>query len=491
MLPDASSRQELRLAPVLATELSTLAVAYATVNPRLFPLRIWFVSIALASTWNLCANYALFDPWMNTFNFGICVAGFTTFMKLVEITLLRKPPQYKGDVACPHPSLLCKRCLRNAVSYISDIKCIYWENDSPCAIPQDNRGDASHLQFYTHTFLQFLKHFLIYDALHAITESIGTLGTPQGDTIYRRTFAITKNLELSVPHPAISAVWIAFVVGLVIWHSMSAAHYLCTLFTAPLTCLPSSISPYSRPTPILKKEWPPLFDNPLGATSIRDFWSRRWHACFRRNFFITGAKPGAIVGESIGNLAGSIAETIIPSELTSSESNSGKANIRLKHDMKVLGKRVGGVMGVFLMSGLLHDFGMWGMGQGMDFRCVTGYFLIQGIGLIIESALGLGNLEKGSNKQDPRDTNGSVGNTEGNPTLTKTRQYQQTTLSTFGYWLMKLWVFSWVVVPAIMMAEAWLQRGLAGVVLWPHSLSPARWILRVWNQFAFDEHSQY
>ncbi|CAE6436902.1 unnamed protein product [Rhizoctonia solani] len=484
MGPDVAARQELRLAPLIATELSTLAVVYAAVNPRLFPHRIWLVSIALASTWNLCTNFALLEPWRNTLNFGICVAGFTTFMKLVEITFLRERPKYDGQVACEEPSLLCKTCLINTISYISDLRCLHWENDSPCPIPQDTRGDASHLQFYAHTFLQFLKHLLIYDTLHAIIESIGTLGTPQGDTIYRRTFVITKNLKLPVPHPAIPAVWIALMAGIVIWHSMSTAHYLCTLLTAPLVFLPPSISPYSRPASALKKDWPPLFDNPLAATSLRDFWSRRWHATFRRNFWVVGARPGAIVGECIGDLVGNTVETVIPSgQLISAGFGVGKAP-RLKDEAKALGMRIGGVMGVFLMSGLLHDFGMWGMGQGMDFRRVTGYFLIQGIGLIIESALGIGKPEQGSDRQDVHSVNGSVGNANGNH-VTKIKQNRQSSTA-FKERLMTLWVFMWVVVPATMMIEAWLGRGLGGVVLWPHSLSPARWAFKFWNRFAFD-----
>ncbi|CAE7087994.1 unnamed protein product [Rhizoctonia solani] len=482
MGPDATIRQELRLAPIIATELSVLASAYATVNPRLFPFRIWFVSAALASIWNLCTNFAFLDPWMNTLNFGLCVVGFTMFMKLVEITFLHEPPKYRGQVACSEPSLLCRKCLINTISYVSDVRCLRWENDSPCTIPQDTRGDASHLQFYTHTFLLFLRHLFIYDTLHAIIESIGALGTPQGDTIYRHKFAITKNLEIPTVFPLIPAVWISLMVGLVVWHSMTTAHYLCTLLTAPLACLPASISPYSRPALALKKEWPPLFDNPLAATSLRDFWSRRWHASFRRNFWVVGARPGAYAGESIGSLIGNLLETAIPSgRLISAGFGAGKAP-RLKDEAKVLGSRIGGVMGVFLMSGLLHDFGMWGMGRGMDFRHVTGYFLIQGIGLIVESALGIGKAEKGSDKQGVHNRNGSVG-TPNDFATAKINQRRPPT--TFKDYLMTLWVFIWVVVPATMMIEAWLGRGLAGVVLWPHSFSPARRVFKLWNQFAF------
>ncbi|EUC61001.1 membrane bound O-acyl transferase family protein [Rhizoctonia solani AG-3 Rhs1AP] len=485
MGPDATARQELRLAPIIVTEISVFVAAYATVNVQLFSFRIWFVSIALASIWNLCTNFAFLDPWRNTLNFGVCVVGFTMFMKLVEMTFMRERPKYDGQVACSEPSLLCKRCFINTLSYISDVRCLHWENDRPCPVPQDSRGDASHLQFYTHTFLRFLKHLFIYDTLHTFIESIGTLGTPQGDTIYRRRFTITKNLEIPVVHPAIPAVWITFMVGLVVCHSMTAAHYLCTLLTAPFACLPPSISPYSLPASILKKEWPPLFDNPLVATSLRDFWSRRWHATFRRNFWVVGARPGAFVGGSIASLVGNMVETVIPSgQLTSAGFGAGKP-LRLTDEAKVLGARLGGVMGVFLMSGLLHDFGMWGMGQGMDFRHVTGYFLIQGIGLIVESALGTGKSGKGSNKQGVHNANASVG-TSNDHTTVRSKQEQRPS-NMFKNYLATLWVFMWVVVPATMMVEAWLGRGLSGMVLWPHSLSPTRWIFKLWNHFAFDE----
>ncbi|KAG8732036.1 hypothetical protein FRC12_019460 [Ceratobasidium sp. 428] len=131
------------------------------------------------------------------------------------------------------------------------------------------------------------------------------------------------------------------------------------------------------------------------------------------------------------------------------------------------------------MSGLLHDFGMWGMGQGMDFRRVTGYFLIQGAGLIIETALGLNGRPDKQEGKHAENGNHLVANG-------KTSADVGSTVASLGYRrFMKLWVFVWVILPATMMVDAWLQRGLAGIVIVPHGLSPARALLRRWNDFAF------
>jgi hypothetical protein len=35
-------------------------------------------------------------------------------------------------------------------------------------------------------------------------------------------------------------------------------------------------------------------------------------------------------------------------------------------------------------SGALHDFGMWGLGKGMEPRTVTGFFLLMSVGTALE-----------------------------------------------------------------------------------------------------------
>ncbi|KAF8601559.1 hypothetical protein BDV93DRAFT_545840 [Ceratobasidium sp. AG-I] len=474
MGPDPATRQEIHSTPVLLCNALVFLTVYATVNPHLFRLRLWLLPLALASTWNMSTKFAFGDPWLNTFNFGIGGVGFTMFMKLWELATLEEPPKYDQQPTCTKQSVVCKDCMVNTISYMADIRCLHWNNDSPCHIPEDTRSDVSHRQFYTDTLFRLLKNLFFLDTLHVVFGNIGNIATPQGDTIYRTSFALTKNIHINLPHPLLGALPLAFMVGLVIMSSMSAGHYLVTLLAAPLTWLPPSISPHSLPASSLKKEWPPLFDQPLEATSLRDFWSNRWHAVFRRNFWVSGGKPGLWLGGRIGGLLGKVVDIFVPVRGESSR----------EEQLRSIGMRMGGVMGVFLMSGLLHDFGMWCMAQGVDLRRVTGYFLLQGVGLAVENALGLGQVDKNKTKAATQDAGGAVANGVGGKVHGEESAGSRPT-SRLYHRFMKLWTLMWVVLPVPMMIDAWLQRGLAGVVIVPHSLSPARVLMKMWNDFAY------
>ncbi|KAG9120771.1 hypothetical protein FRC07_003596, partial [Ceratobasidium sp. 392] len=333
----------------------------------------------------------------------------------------------------------------------------HWDDYGAPHIPDDTRRDGSHTEFYTDTLLLIFKHGLYIDALLAFITNTNTSGPSPGDTILRDTFALTSNYNIQLPHPLLGAIPLTIAVGLLVINGMEFLNYVIALLAAPLTWLPPSISPHSRPASSLKNEWPPLFDHPFRSTSLGEFWSKRWQGTPRRVFLVGGARPGKVVGMYVGQTVGQLGMFF----------SSRKANRHERMDRaRSLGSRAGYVMGAFLVSGLMHDFGMWGMGQGMDFRRVTGYFLIQGAGVIIESMLGLGQttseekIKKGSIVRQP-------------PNLVLYR------------YLMKLWVFGWVVVPATMMIEAWLQRGFGLVILVPDAYSPSRAILNAWNNFAF------
>ncbi|KAG8698533.1 hypothetical protein FRC09_007182 [Ceratobasidium sp. 395] len=464
MGPDVNARQELTAKPVLICLLSFLLTTYLTLNPRLFHLRLWLVPIALGSVWSLCTKFAISDPSFTAVNFGTCSVGFCAAIKLLELATLDTPPKYDGQTVCEKQSILCWDCAVNTVSYLFDFRCRHWNKDSTRHTPEDARRDGSHAEFYIDTLMLALKHGLYIDALLPFITNINQSGSSQGGTIFRDTFALTSNHTIQLPHPLLGALPLTIAVGLLVQNGLEFENYVVTLLAVPLMWLPPSISPYSRPASSLKYECPPLFDHPYRANSLGEFWSKRWQSMPRRMFLVGGARPGRIAGGFLGSLAGKTVGLFSSSKTGHNEwSNRARS----------LGSRVGFVMGAFLVSGLMHDFGMWGMGQGVDFQRVTGYFLIQGVGVILESLLGL----------DQTARRKSVVNS---PTADKNSRTVHKSKSSMPYrLLMKLWVFGWVVVPATMMMEAWLQRGFDLITLVPYAYSPSRTLLNFWNGFAF------
>jgi len=51
-------------------------------------------------------------------------------------------------------------------------------------------------------------------------------------------------------------------------------------------------------------QWPPFFQSPWLATSLRDFWSRRWHQLYRRPFVVLGSWPLSFVFGRPGYILG-------------------------------------------------------------------------------------------------------------------------------------------------------------------------------------------
>jgi hypothetical protein len=90
--------------------------------------------------------------------------------------------------------------------------------------------------------------------------------------------------------------------------------------------------------------WPPFFHRPWMATSVRDFWSVRWHQFFRHFFIVFGARPGgALLGQP------------------------------------------GATMGAFFVSGLIHIVGpVWATGRVTEFLHKGDFFLLMDLGVSLE-----------------------------------------------------------------------------------------------------------
>jgi len=149
-------------------------------------------------------------------------------------------------------------------------------------------------------------------------------------------------------------------------------------------------------------EWPPIFDSPWLSTSLAEFWAQRWHQAFRDLFVSCGSKPFA----------------------------------------RVFG-RLGTVMGAFFISGILHVAGLWGMGRGTEFWAVGGYFLMMGVGVILE------------------------------------RVWKQMTGYRVKGWIGRVWTLFWVGFWGIFLVDAWAAKGLIGSVFFAEKYRPMNHIARL------------
>lgn len=174
---------------------------------------------------------------------------------------------------------------------------------------------------------------------------------------------------------------------------------LCTSFSATYNAVAFiSIAVFRQHS----DQWPPLFQEPWRATSLSDFWGLRWHQVFKRAFIVTGAKP-------VSKLFG----------------------------------RAGGVIGAFLVSGLMHDWGVWGAGLGTDPFAITLFFFMMSVGIVFEVLL----KEKTGVK-----VQGVVG------------------------WM---WAMAWLFFWGSFIVDAWARRGLIISKMSPDSQRPSLYWAKV------------
>jgi len=253
-----------------------------------------------------------------------------------------------------------------------------WDFSRGLKIPIETRPTSSKSAFLMATFVSVVKHLVVFDFLHFAAQSYSftTIGSPAGGTIFNPKFSPVLRYSIASTLTLIS--------GLVVYCAIRAIYDILTIIGILVLRQDSS-------------QWPPVFDHPWLASSLIELWSRRWHQLFRDCFLGLGAQPLSLI---VG--------------------------------------RIGGIIGAFAVSGILHDLGLWGMGRGGDFRQVAGFFLMMGVGVILESI-----WRKVSGKR-----------VEG----------------IFG----RLWTVLWVIGWGNMLADAWCRKGLVGSVFLPDSMRPSK-----------------
>ncbi|KAG8832286.1 hypothetical protein FRC17_001568 [Serendipita sp. 399] len=161
----------------------------------------------------------------------------------------------------------------------------------------------------------------------------------------------------------------------------------------------------------------PLFDHPWRATSLADFWGRRWHQTLRQTFFTFGGRPLEYVLSKVTSVF--------------------TADERMRRNIG----RMGLVLGTFTASGLFHGLAIYPMGKGGISTSGIYYFAAQGAFVL---------MERGWSRVTGRKVGGVWG---------------------------RLWAYSVVIIGIEPCINEWTKRGLAYGLIIPSILSPTRLLL--------------
>lgn len=264
----------------------------------------------------------------------------------------------------------------NACDLSVNCRGIGWDWAGSLRIPKSSYGTMSKLQFLLITLAKLLFYALAYDATCGAVRDFSpeTFGSIEGGTIFDASLPPFSRYTRSTIVTILSG-WAAYFVIEMVYQIHAIGFVL--LF---------------RQTP---SQWPPLFDAPWFSTSLTSFWGHRWHQLFREYFISVGARP-----------------------------------------LSYLLGRTGGVMGAFLVSGALHYFGLKSMERGGYPVVVSGFFIMQAVGIILEGMW-------------KRCTSSRVD----------------------GFWGL-LWTWLWIVFWGNFIADAWARVGLVGSKTFPDDYRP-------------------
>ncbi|KAF9446307.1 hypothetical protein P691DRAFT_804382 [Macrolepiota fuliginosa MF-IS2] len=352
--------------------------AYLVLTPETRSLRVTLLPVSLWSFFRTATHIDLVHGLKHReglvyWNQGLLLAMTTAAGRCITWSYQQKPfrrlYRIPGEVRLKDSSTVDRLDrLWDAFDLASNLRGHGWSWSRGLQVPQETRPTHPRSAFLFTTLSNFIKYMLIADHIHWIIQWFGptTLGAPLGGTIH----------DFSLPpiHNLFRSTLLSFLCGLLVCASIQTAYEFLTLVGVGIF----------NQHPL---QWPPMFDSPWLATSLTEFWARRWHQIFRDIFISVGSKP-----------------------------------------LSMLIGRFGSVIGAFLISGILHDFGLWGMGRGAEFSTVGGYFLIQGLGIVLEHTW-------------RHFTGARVSGTMG-----------------------RVWTLCWVVIWGNLIVDAWCRKGLGASI---------------------------
>ncbi|KAH7885712.1 hypothetical protein F5I97DRAFT_1808491 [Phlebopus sp. FC_14] len=214
--------------------------------------------------------------------------------------------------------------LWNAFDLLVNLRGIGWNWPQGLHIPASSDKSNSRLLFVVLCAGRFAAYAFAYDA----TLEVIRLFSPERFSGF--TGGIIYDASLTPAWHVLRCVSISFLAMWMIYFAVQWMYYFAAaIFVTVFQQHPS--------------QWPPVFDAPWLSTSLRDFWSHRWHQTMRHIFLSLGGQPSTYI---FG--------------------------------------RAGGVIGGFLFSGIFHDIELRAVGKGGNSLVVIGFFVMNGVGILLE-----------------------------------------------------------------------------------------------------------
>ena len=223
------------------------------------------------------------------------------------------------------PAKDSKSTIMDALDLASTLRGYGWDWSRGVYIPRETRP-TNRGGFTFHVLLSAAFHAFVSGALQSATRSFSPtgLGSQSGGSIFDQT------LPFSVQYPRACIITVVAAFG--IYAVVQTCYDACTIIGV-LLCGQDPA------------QWPPAFDAPWCATSLSEFWGRRWHQLFRRMFIFQGGYPLSFC----------------------------------------LG-RVGFIIGTFLSSGVLHHIAMLSLKDQFESWGVPVGFVMMALGVLAERA---------------------------------------------------------------------------------------------------------
>ncbi|KAF9220116.1 hypothetical protein BS17DRAFT_787911 [Gyrodon lividus] len=266
---------------VLPPVLSYFVVAVLAVTPQTQSLRIalWPLIALLALRAALSLDLSFDVPQRKFLNIDLVLSMFSIATRTFEWTLAKEPLKRHIRPAGATPSTIM-----DALDLAVNLRGYGWDWSKGLYLPRETRP-ASRARFVGYAILSAGFHAFICGVLHRSVQSFSpdAFGAIDGGTIFDETLPpLTRYFRSSV---------ISTLCAFAIYCVLQMGYDLCII--------PAVLILRQDPA-----QWPPAFQDPWFATSVSDFWARRWHQWFRRTFIFLGGYPLSLVFGRVGSVFG-------------------------------------------------------------------------------------------------------------------------------------------------------------------------------------------